>query len=206
MGMCGGVVAALSFGLPQRVRASASRASPFLLAYNVGRIASYTLAGAMMGGVGWFATNLAGVHEAQVALRVFAGLFMIALGLYLAGWWQGLARVERMGGVLWRRVEPLGRRLLPVTTPMRALAAGLVWGWLPCGLVYSVLIWSIAAGGLIEGALLMLSFGLGTLPNLMAMGLFASQLTRFVRDPRVKAIAGASVMGFGAYYIVSATA
>ena len=206
VGMCGGVVGALTFGLPEQVRGRASRVSPFLLAYNAGRIASYTLAGAMMGGVGWFAANLTGVHETQVALKLFAGLFMIALGLYLAGWWQGLARVERMGGVLWRRLEPLGRRIVPVTTPTRALAAGLVWGWLPCGLVYSVLIWSIAAGGFVEGALLMLSFGLGTLPNLMAMGLFASQLARFVRNPRVKAIAGALVMGFGAYYILSATA
>ncbi|MDD3519202.1 MAG: sulfite exporter TauE/SafE family protein [Chromatiales bacterium] len=200
-GMCGGIVGALSLGLPGRARANMLSSLPFLLAYNGGRMASYVVAGAAAGGIGWFAANLASVHHAQLVLQTLAGLFMIALGLYLAGWWQGVARVERAGAQLWRRIEPFGRRLMPVTTPGRALRLGLIWGWLPCGLVYSVLIWALAAGGAVEGALLMLAFGLGTLPNLLAMGAFAARLAHFVRRPGVKATAGVLVMLYGCYML-----
>ncbi len=126
---------------------------------------------------------------------------MILLGLYLAGWPGLLSRVERAGGVLWRRIEPLGRRLLPVRTRWQALGMGLVWGWLPCGLVYSVLVWAISAGGALEGGVLLLSFGLGTLPTLLAMGTAAAALTGFVRRPGVRTAAGAGVMLFGIYEI-----
>ena len=87
---------------------------------------------------------------------VVAGLFMIALGLYLGGWWRGLALLERAGTGLWRRVQPLGRRLLPVDSVAKALAAGAIWGWLPCGLVYAALAWSLSAGGPLQGAALMI--------------------------------------------------
>ena len=197
VGMCGGIVGALTLGLPESVRTHRAAVLPYLLAYNGGRIASYTLAGALMGGVGWLAANLALVHDVQRVLQVVAALFMIALGLYLAGWWQGLARVEHAGGVLWRRLEPFGRRLLPVRTPLQALQLGLLWGWLPCGLVYSVLIWAIASGGVIEGASLMLAFGLGTLPNLLLMGVFAARLAQLVRRRGVRVAAGLLVIAFG---------
>lgn len=197
VGMCGGIVGALTFGLPEQVRGQRSAVVPYLLAYNAGRIASYVTAGALMGGIGWLAANLALVHDVQRVLQIVAAAFMIALGLYLAGWWQGLAKLERAGGALWRRLEPLGRRLLPVRTPGQAVQLGLLWGWLPCGLVYSVLIWAIAAGGVVEGALLMLAFGLGTLPNLLAMGVFAAQLARWARRRAVRVAAGLVVIGFG---------
>lgn len=202
LGMCGGIVGALTFGLPEDVRADARRSLPFALAYNTGRIASYTLAGALMGGIGWLVVHLAVVREAQLLLHGLSGLFMIALGLYLAGWWRGLARVERLGGRVWRHIEPLGRRLMPVRTVPHALVLGALWGWLPCGLVYSVLVWSIATGDVLDGATLMLSFGLGTLPNLLALGLLAGQLSRLVRRPLVKAVAGALVMSLGTYTLV----
>jgi len=122
---------------------------------------------------------------------------MIVLGLYLAGWWSGLARVERAGGVVWKRLEPLGRKLLPVRSPGRALLLGMVWGWLPCGLVYSVLIWALSAGSLVEGALLMGAFGLGTLPNLLLMGAAAGWLGGWLRKPLVRQLAGGLVILLG---------
>jgi sulfite exporter TauE/SafE len=197
VGMCGGIVGALSLGLPERSRWRVAGVLPYLIGYNAGRLFSYTLAGALVGGIGALAGNLMAVNLAQQLLQVLAGLFMVALGLYLGGWWFGLNRLERAGGVVWRRLEPIGKRLLPVRGAGHALALGLVWGWLPCGLVYSVLIGSAAAGSAGEGALMMLAFGLGTLPNLMAMGLFAARLAAWVRRLWVRRMAGAMVVGFG---------
>ena len=133
VGMCGGIVAALSMGLPEQQRTGAARWK-YLLAYNFARIGSYTLAGALLGGVGWLAAHWSGLHQLQQGLQVVAALFMVALGLYLGGWWQGLAQVERAGGWVWAGLEPLGRRFLPVKSPGQAFLLGLVWGWLPCGL------------------------------------------------------------------------
>lgn len=198
VGMCGGIVAVLSLGLP----ATGATRWPFLLAYNVARITSYTLAGALMGGVGWMAAHWSGLHSIQLALEVLAAIFMLLLGLYLAGWWQGLALLERAGGRLWTRLEPFGRRFLPVRTPAAAFGLGLVWGWLPCGLVYSVLVWSVSTADPLYGAALMLSFGLGTLPNLLAMGVLAERLSARARDPRVRRLAGLLVIGFGLFALI----
>lgn len=192
--MCGGIVGALSFGVsPENGRAPWS----YLLAYNVARISSYTLAGALMGGISWLAGRWFEVHLWQQGLQFVAGLFMLALGLYIAGWWRGLAKVEQAGGWFWRRIEPLGRHLLPVHSVSQAFVLGLLWGWLPCGLVYSVLIWAIASGSPIEGSGLLLSFGLGTLPNLLAMGAFALALRRLVQRTWLRRLAGGLIIGFG---------
>lgn len=197
VGMCGGIVGAFTLGLPERLRASPAAMLPFMLSYNAGRVASYTVAGALVGGIGSLATHLIEIHAAQRALQIAAGLFMLALGLYLGQWWLGLARVEQAGHMLWSRIQPLGRRLLPVQTPSQALLLGMLWGWLPCGLVYSVLIWAVAAGSAQQGALLMLSFGLGTLPALLAMGTAYVWLARLVRMPWVRRLAGGLVILLG---------
>lgn len=205
-GMCGGIVGALSFSLPERVRHRPQAALPYLLAYNSARIISYSAAGALVGGIGAIAANLMAVHRAQLLLQLLAGAFLIALGLYLGNWWRGLARVEQAGSVIWRRLEPLGRRFLPVRTVPQAFGLGLIWGWLPCGLVYSVLIWAISAGSAQRGALLMLCFGLGTLPLLLAMGFSAAALSAWLRKPLVRSLAGAAVAAYGVYLCVSAVA
>ncbi len=201
VGMCGGIVGALTFGLPPEKRERFGRLFPYLLAYNVARITSYTVAGAIAGTIGLLGLSLAPIKEAQIILLAVAGVFMILMGLYVGGWWFGLTRIERAGSRLWRFIEPVGRRLMPVKSPAQAFGLGLVWGWLPCGLVYSVLIWALSAGGPLEGALLMLGFGLGTLPNLLAMGAFAGQLAAFARRPWVRRVAGGMVIAFGLYQI-----
>jgi hypothetical protein len=204
VGMCGGIVAALTFGLPTERRERLATMLPFLLAYNAGRIASYTLAGALMGGAGLLLARLAPVQAAQGMLLVVAGLFMVAMGLYIAGWWTGLGRLERVGGLLWRRLEPFGRRLLPVRRPAQALALGALWGWLPCGLVYSALVWAVSSGGAAQGAALMLAFGLGTLPNLLLMGAAAGTVARLAQRPLVRQAAGGAVLLFGLWTLWSA--
>lgn len=194
VGMCGGIVSALTLGItPQQ-----STPWRYLIAYNVGRITSYTLAGLIVGGLG---AQLSTLHELQLGLKVLAGLFMIAMGLYIAGWWFGLTRVEQIGGLIWRRIQPLGNRLIPVKSTYQAGLLGLLWGWLPCGLVYSVLIWTLSAENAVEGAVLLLSFGLGTLPNLLAMGVFAIGLKKWMQQNIVKVVAGLLIMLFGVYQL-----
>ncbi|MDH5446275.1 MAG: sulfite exporter TauE/SafE family protein [Gammaproteobacteria bacterium] len=201
VGMCGGIVGALSFGLPEEKRHRLRGNAPFLLLYNFGRIGSYTLAGTITGGLGAWAIDLLSIRQLQLWLQLFAGVFMILMGLYLNGWWRVLVRVEEAGSVIWQRLEPFGRKLLPVQSPKQAFLLGALWGWLPCGLVYSVLIWTLVSGGAQEGAMLMLSFGLGTLPNLLAMGVFAVILQKVVQQDWVRQLSGAVVMAFGIYMI-----
>ncbi len=201
VGMCGGIVGALCLGLDDGLNKTAQqnfkKTFPFLLLYNTGRISSYTLAGILMGSIGWLGSHLFTLYSIQQMLEIIAAAFMLALGLYIAGWWKGLAKIERWGGkVIWQRLEPIGRKFMPVRSYPHALFLGLVWGWLPCGLVYSVVIWTISTQSPLEGGLLMLSFGLGTLPNLLLMGVFASTLTQFIQQPWVRQVAGMLIMAF----------
>jgi sulfite exporter TauE/SafE len=199
VGMCGGIVGALSFGLAESRRRDPRAMLPLLAAYNLGRIASYGLAGLLAGGLGMLLATSLPVWYAQRALLLLAGLFMLGLGLYLGGWWFGLNRIERLGGALWRRIEPMARRWLPVRSPSQALVLGAFWGWVPCGLVYSVLVWALSAGGPLQGAGLMLAFGLGTLPNLLLMGVAAGSLAGWLRRRGVRRAAGVLVAGFGLF-------
>ncbi|MDH5178210.1 MAG: sulfite exporter TauE/SafE family protein [Gammaproteobacteria bacterium] len=199
VGMCGGIVGVLSLGLAEEKRLQVRSNLPYLLLYNLGRIMSYTLAGAVVGGLGAVLTDLLTIRRIQLWLQVPAGLFMILLGFYLSGWWRVLVRVEEAGNLFWQRLEPYGRRILPVTRPSQALLLGMIWGWLPCGLVYSVLAMSLVSGNAGAGALLMLSFGLGTLPNLLAMGIFAAYMQQLVQKPWVRQAAGLLVILFGLY-------
>ena len=199
IGMCGGIVATLTAGLPGDARSNLARIFPYQLAYNGGRIAGYTLAGALMGALGILIVEVIPLHYAQRALYALSAVFMTALGLYLGGWWRGLAAVERAGMGLWRLIEPLGRHLLPIASPAQAIGLGFIWAWIPCGLVYSMLIWSVSAGSASEGALLMLAFGLGTLPNLLVMGMLAGAAARLSARAWIRQATGVLVTGFGLY-------
>lgn len=195
VGMCGGIVGALTLGLP----AGGAQRFGFQLAYNLGRLLSYALAGAVMGGLGLLLAEAAPVYYAQRVLLGAAGVFMVLLGLYLGGWWPVLTRLERLGGGLWGRIEPLGRRFLPVRRWYQALVVGVLWGWIPCGLVYTMLVNAVAMGGALEGAALLLAFGLGTLPNLLVMGALAGAAARMAESRALHALAGGLVILFGLY-------
>lgn len=197
LGMCGGVVGALTFNLPPRVQLSQWRMLPYQLTYNIGRISSYVLVGAVFGFLGASLTSLAQFLPIQQVLQAVAGTFMILLGLYLGGWWSAIVTVERLGASLWQKLSPYTKRLMPIQNLPQAWAFGFVWGWLPCGLVYSMLIMALSSGGAFDGAMVMLAFGLGTLPNLMLMGVFAFYFTRLARNRRIRQFAGASVVLLG---------
>lgn len=203
IGMCGGIIGALSLSLPAEVRSNRTRMLAFISAYNIGRIASYTLAGLIAGAVGTGLASGAGFESGHAVLRFLGVAMMIAIGLYLAGWVPQLAAIERIGTPVWRLLEPLGRRLLPVATLPKALSYGLVWGWLPCGLVYFMLIWSMTSGDALQGGLTMLAFGIGTLPTLVATGFMTSSLTRLARSRKARQIVGILIvlMAIGSLFI-----
>ncbi len=196
VGMCGGIVSALNLGIGEQPGRQPGRLFAFHLAYNSGRIASYLLVGLLAGSLGGGLLRL-GVDPA--AGQLLAAAFMVALGLYLANWWRGLALLERLGYRLWRHLQPLGERILPVHSLPQAVLLGMLWGWLPCGLVYAAVAWSLTAGNARDGALLMLGFGIGTLPALLAAGNAMHYLQHWVRAPRIRASAGAMIIALGIY-------
>ncbi|MBT9614322.1 MAG: sulfite exporter TauE/SafE family protein [Burkholderiales bacterium] len=192
VGMCGGIVGAFSLQLP----GSGPRLS-YHLAANLGRLTSYVIAGLIAGALGSTSAFLSQLFPAEKILYVFANLVLIALGLHLAGIWSGVLILEAAGGGVWKRLQPLFKKLVPIQSVPQAFAAGMVWGWLPCGLVYSVLIAALASGSALQGGLTMLAFGLGTLPNLLLMGIFASQLQKFFTRRGVRLTAGLVIVALG---------
>jgi sulfite exporter TauE/SafE len=184
--MCGSVIGALTLSLPKEVRESQRRMLPFVFNYNVGRILSYSFAGIIVGLLSTPLTQL----NAHWILRVLSVIIMISMGLYLAGWFPKFARAERMGAPLWRLLQPIGQKLLPVRKGSQAFFLGMVWGWLPCGLVYAALAVAATAGDPIKGGLVMLSFGAGTLPAVMGAGLFTGMLAALGRSPNLRKAAG----------------
>jgi uncharacterized protein len=202
-GMCGGIVGALTLRVPNGTQRSVQQLLPCLLSYNVGRIVSYAVAGAVAGVLGAQAFVMVSLDHAELLGRWISALFMIALGLYIAGWSYALLRLERAGAHVWRLIEPFGRRYLPVTGPRQALVVGLIWGWLPCGLVYAVLAWAFVAGSAAKGAALMLAFGAGTLPMLLVMGVAARWLGGILRSVLFRRAVGTTVLLFGIFVLLA---
>jgi len=190
IGMCGGIASSIAL-------TSNANKTRSLLFYNFGRISSYAAAGAILGSVDYLFRH--GAMESY--LRLFAALMLIAMGLYVAQWWRGLTKIETLGHKLWRFISPAASKLLPVSNLRQAFTLGIFWGWLPCGLVYSTLIWSSAANSSTQSALLMLFFGLGTLPAMMTTSLLAKHLKSLLSRRISQQISGAAIVAFGLYSI-----
>ena len=198
--MCGGIVSAISWrNAPASVRKPSNglRAANHF-AYSTGRIGSYAIAGTAAGWIGSGALLMDSLFPVQTALYLLASLLLLAQGLYLTGVWRGVVYLERGGARIWRHIQPWTRRLLPIDSAAKAFALGVLWGWLPCAMVYSVLAVALASGHPLSGGLTMLAFGLGTLPNLLAMGFAAGRLQPLLKHVRLRMVAGVLVMSFGA--------
>lgn len=193
LGMCGGISSAVAMGIDRQN----SQPLVLLSGFNIGRIASYSVAGALIGSISWLLRS----PELIILLRALAGLILILMGLYVAQIWKGLSWIEKQGNCLWRYIQPLSKKLLPVRSPLQALALGALWGWLPCGLVYSTLIWSATAADWKMSALMMACFGLGTVPAMFATGLLAQQVQTLLKQRRTQTIAGLLIIGFGLYTV-----
>lgn len=184
--MCGSVIGALTLTLPAEIRQQPRKMFPFVFNYNVGRILSYAIAGGI---VGFLASPLAQVNGLAV-LGYLSVLVMIGMGLYLAGWFPKFAHAEKIGAPIWRKLQPIGQKLLPVRTLKQAFLLGAVWGWLPCGLVYAGLAVAATTGEPLYAASVMLAFGLGTLPAVMGAGMFAGMLASLARNQLFRKLAG----------------
>ncbi len=188
---------ALSYGLPPKLISNTPRMLSLLLTYSGGRVLSYTLAGALMGALGAELVSLLGAGQGHQWLQWSASIFMVLIGIHIAGWLPRLSVVERLGVPLWQKLEPLAGRLLPVDRLHRALGYGLIWGWLPCGLVYTMLLSTAVREGSLSGALYMFSFGLGTLPALTATGFLAGRLYRLAHIGSVRVAVGITIVALG---------
>ncbi|MCL2298318.1 MAG: sulfite exporter TauE/SafE family protein [Proteobacteria bacterium] len=191
--MCSPIVAALSLN-------TASRRWLLVVGYNLGRIITYTLMGALFGALGlWLAQRVGALFQVQQLLTGIAALFMLLIAVHISGLYTALAPLERLGGRLWQKIQPLAQRLLPIKNFPGALALGSLWGFIPCGMVYAALAASLAGGGALEGGALMLAFGLGTLPVLAVIGLAAGGLGRWLQNVWVKRLAGIIIAALAAW-------
>jgi sulfite exporter TauE/SafE len=176
LGMCGGISGL--FAVNASV-ASLRTQLPFAVTYNVGRVISYAVLGAI---VGLFGSVIVKASPSVAAgIRLASGIIIILVGLKVAFDLRLLNLIERGGASIWSRIAPAARALVPVTTLPKALGLGLVWGWLPCGLVYSVLMIAATSAAAASGAAVMIAFGIGTMPAMVATGLGAARLAGFMR-------------------------
>ena len=191
--MCGPILAACAGS--RKVSKRWSHA----LAYNAGRIASYTLAGALAGMFGASALALRGGASAPPIVALLVGVSMLVLALHLAGVAPVTRMLEAAGAGVWRTLQPYSTRLLPVHNLSRALALGAVWGWLPCAMVYAVLLSAVATADPLEGMLVMAAFGLGTLPNVLGLTLAAQRVAGFLRYRAARYAGAALVAALGVF-------
>ncbi len=204
IGMCGGLVGAMTMSLAPEIREKPSTLAIYTFAYNSGRIMSYTLAGFFAGFLGQVFKDLLMPENGIGFLRLIASLMIIAMGFYIAGWFPQFSRIEKIGTPLWKYLQPIGHKLLPVKRPWQAFLFGTVWGWLPCGLVYYMLLMSPASDGAMSSALFMLSFGLGTLLPLMSIGFLTGRLTQFRNSHKIRYISGILLIIMGIISLVLA--
>jgi sulfite exporter TauE/SafE len=196
-GMCGGFIGALQVSRPRDVSAL-----QLAIGYHAGRIASYVIAGTLVGTLGG-ALFAAEVLPLQVALLVIGSAMLLAIGATLFGRSAWLKRIEPLGAWVWRMIGPLARRVYPPRSAGQAIIAGLAWGWIPCGMVYAALPLALVAGGTLQGAFVMLAFGLGTLPNLALIDAAAVRLgatgagTVSASRAWLRPLAGAVILVFG---------
>ena len=164
---------------------------------------THSIIGAIVGFTGSIAAKNVGIPLS--GLRLFAGVFLVFLGLYLGQWLMWIARVEKLGQKLWRYLSPISKRFIPVDNTKKALSLGALWGWLPCGLIYSTLTWALASNSALQGAGIMFSFGLGTLPALVTISLGLLHVKKLLTNPIFRKSMALLVLLYGIYTIIFAS-
>jgi sulfite exporter TauE/SafE len=206
MGMCGGIVGALS--ISSKSKGSSSQILPkpinptvLQLSYHVGRITTYGILGLIAGFAGLW---LSSTHTITgLVLRSLSGFMLILMGIYLFGLTQSLSWLERAGSGIWKRMQPMTKGLLPVSKLSQGLKLGIIWGFLPCGLVYSTLSWAVVSADPAQSATLMVFFGLGNLPALLTLSIFTEKLNHFKQHLAVRSLMALGIIGFGVWTLVA---
>lgn len=184
--MCGGITGALGVATARNARGRPRL--DLLTGYQLGRITSYAVAGLLIGGIGGGLIGLLDIERVRWALRILSAAALLLAALVMLGLLRDPG--SALGKRLWPRLAPLGRRLLPVTSLPRALGFGMIWGWMPCGFVYTVLLVAALAAQPLQSAGVMLAFGLGTLPAMLAAAYGAPQLVAWSNRRGLRRAAG----------------
>jgi len=195
LGMCGGIAGALAMRRPQ---ATAGSRLGLALAYNLSRITSYAVAGAIAGLLGRTLLRAVDVAPLSIAFRVVAGLIMLAAATRLLFGWRLLDPLEAAGAGLWRRIAPWAGRQGRGGGIGGAVGLGLAWGWLPCGMTYSMLLLAATTASVPMGAGVMLAFGVGTLPSMVSATVAFERIARALASrATLRNVAGALLLAFG---------
>ncbi len=197
IGMCGGITGLVGMGPDQENQNYDWKRFTVWMTVNAGRIFSYAVAGLIAGAIGEQVLAYFTPERAREFGMMFAGIFMIMLGLYITNWWRGLVYLEKLGGMIWYRLQPLAARYVLLTSYPALFLRGLIWGWLPCGLVYSSLALAVTSASSVTGMFVMMAFGIGTLPMLLAMGFAAEQLHKLRSMTIMRQFAGIVIIIFG---------
>ncbi|HEY5512910.1 MAG TPA: sulfite exporter TauE/SafE family protein [Geomonas sp.] len=192
IGMCGGIVAALAMtGAGQ----SFGSRLQFQLCYNLGRVSTYTLLGALAGLIG-SSLDLMALRSVSSWFFIGANLFVIAVGLSSALGLNAL-NLSSLEGRGARFFAAPVRRAISSKSALAFFPLGLALGFLPCGLVYAPLMVAAASGGPGLGAATMAALGLGTFPVLLLLGTASSAISGALRSAMLRA-AGLAVALMGA--------
>ncbi len=190
IGMCGSIIGTLTLSLPVEIRQNKAALFSFVLNYNIGRIISYALAGALIGLLHLLLSLPFAQGHGHRVLQLLSATVMASAGLYIAGLFPRFAYIEKIGSKFWKKIEPFGRKLMPIKNRLHAFLFGMVWGWLPCGLVYAALALAATTGDSLRSGLTMFAFGLGTLPAVIGVGIMTSILTRLSRIKHFRLLVG----------------
>ena len=196
IGMCGGLSSAFALQLPPHI----GRIWLIIL-MNFGRLTSYAVIGALMGVLSQMGEWLPATRNIQMILFIAANMLLLAMGLYLSGIWAAASKIEGIGRPIWRKIQPLLNRLLPIQSIPACFGVGVLWGWLPFGLVYNASLYALSSGSAARGALFLLAFGLGTLPNLLAAGIFATQLRQLLQQKKIRLAAGLLIVAWAIWQL-----
>jgi len=192
--MCGGIATAFP---AMRGAAGGGASLRTALEPNLGRVAGYTVAGAIAGGVGHGIVGLARLPALGLALRAAVGVVLVIAALRLLDVRGRLAFLAVPGAAGYRLLRPLQQRLLPADSSAKRLAAGMLWGWLPCGLSATLLAAAWLQAHALQGALTMFAFGLGTLPLMVPLTWSGARLGQWLRRGPWRIAAGLLVLCAG---------
>ncbi len=193
--MCGAIASSLMFAFSPDGAAAADRARPLMTA-QVGRVLVYVAAGAAVGGVGSTVYAAFDRAAANLFMRWAAAVALGWIGLSVAGFAPSLATFDRLAAPVAAslRFSPADRFM----GDAGAFASGLVWGFLPCGMVYGALFYAMLSGNALHGGAVMAGFGLGTLPSVTAAALGVASFRRFARTPNARVAVGLGIMALAA--------